>query len=537
MAPISRIDSSETSAGPSSPWEPFRVAAFRALWIATLITNLGGWMQDVGASWLMTALTSSPLWIALVQSAASLPIFLLALPAGAPADILPRRRILLASNVLLLTAVSALTLCTFTGHASPTMLLAFTFVVGVGEALAGPAFQAIIGDLVPKPDLVSAVSLNSVGFNLARAVGPALGGLVLARWGAGITFLVNAFSFLAVILVLWRWQERVKRSVLPSERFIGAVRAGSRYLHYSPELQTVAIRTGAFVLSASALWALLPVVVRSANQGPTEYGVLLGALGAGALVGGVLLPLMRKHLSLNSIVVAATCAFGISTLGSAFLSTFREMVVLMLLGGVGWISMVSTMNIATRVVVPAWIQARAISVYLLVLQGGLALGSVTWGLIASRFGLRTALAGAGVGLLLTVLLAVRYPLHSGKERDLDIVAKWPEPDFFPDTQHESAPVLVTVEYVITPESLREFRLEMRQMEQLRRRNGALQWGLFADPRYPCTYLEEFLVESWLEHQRQHERVTVADALLQDRIWALHIGTDHPRVVHFFAEET
>jgi MFS family permease len=493
-------------------------------------------MQSVGAAWLMTSLTPSPLWISLVQSAASLPIFLLALPAGALADIVPRRQLLLVSNFILIVAVSGLAFCTITSHTSPLILLIFTFAVGIGEALAGPAFQAIVSELVPKSELVAAVSLNSVGFNLARAVGPALGGVVLARWGAGATFLVNAFSFLAVLVVLWRWHELPKKTVLPAERFIGAIRAGSRYLRYSSELQVVAIRTGAFVLSASALWALLPVVVREAGRGPSDYGILLGALGVGALIGGGFLPAVRKYASLDMMVSGATLAFGIATLISAFIPPFPVLILLMLLGGIGWMTLVSSLNVATRTVVPTWVQARAIAVYLLVLQGGIAIGSIAWGIVATHFGLRVALAGAGIVLLLTVPLALRFSLKGGQGLDLDIVAAWPDPQLTPDLQQETSPVLVTVEYQIAADRLQDFRLEMEQLETSRRRNGALQWGLFTDPRTPGTYLEEFLVESWLEHQRQHERVTVSDAQLQERILALHTGAQNPRVVHFFAEE-
>lgn len=528
--------SSQTVENLPSPWSPLGETAFRALWLATLITNLGGWMQAVGAAWMMTSLTSSPLWIALVQSAGSLPIFLFALPAGAMADIFPRRHLLLVSNLLLLVAMAALAAFTFAGHITPTILLAFTFAVGFGEALAGPAFQAIVSELVPESELVAAVSLNSVGVNLARAVGPALGGLTLARWGGGITFLLGSLSFIVVLIVLARWHESPKRTVLPAERFVGALYAGVRYLRYSSELQTVAIRTGAFVISASALWALLPVVVREEGRGPSAYGILLGALGVGALIGGTILPGLRKRFSLDSLVGGATIAFGAATLVSAFLPPFPMLIFMMLLGGTGWIALVSSLNVATRMVVPNWIQARAIAVYLLVFQGGLAIGSIAWGVLATRLGLRAALVIAGTALLLTVPLAMTHSLKRGQRLDVDLIAQWPEPQFSPGLQQQSAPVLVTVEYQIAPERYEEFRREMAGLELFRRRNGALQWGLFADPRIPGTYLEEFLVESWLEHERQHERVTVSDAQLQDRIWALHAGAGRPRVVHFFAEE-
>ncbi len=524
------------SSAPSSSWSPLQGAAFRSIWLATLVSNLGGWMQAVGAAWLMTSITPSPLLVSLVQTAAGLPIFLLALPAGALADIFPRRRLLLISNYFLLAVVSGLAACTLSGHATPAGLLAFTFGVGLGEALEAPPFQAIVSDLVPKSQLVAAVSLNSVGYNLARAIGPALGGLVVARFGAGTNFAVNALSFSAVLVVLHRWRETVKKSVLPAERFTGAIRAGLRYVRYSPELGTVLVRTASFVVSGSALWALLPIVVRELKRGPSAYGVLLGSLGAGALIGAAMLPSIRGRLSLDALVGGATAFFGVATLASAFVHSFAFLILLMLLAGVGWIALLSSLNVATRAVVPAWIQARALAVYLLVFQGGMALGSLIWGSMATHFGVRAALAAAGAFLLLTIPLALSHSLKGGQAMDLASAPTWPEPQMSIDRPHDSAPVLVTVQYKIDPLRLDEFRGEMEKMEAFRRRDGALEWGLFADPIAPGCYLEEFVVESWLSHERQHERLTVTDQLLHDRIWALHLGAEPPRVRHFIADE-
>ena len=493
-------------------------------------------MQAVGAAWLMTSITSSPLLVTLVQTAAGLPIFFLALPAGALADIFPRRRLLLMSNYFLLVVVSGLAVCTLSGRVTPAALLAFTFGVGLGEALEAPPFQAIVSDLVPKSQLVAAVSLNSVGYNLARAIGPALGGVVVARYGTGTNFAVDALSFSAVLVVLHRWRETAKKSVLPAERFTGAIRAGLRYVHYSPELRTVLVRTGTFVFPGSALWALLPIVVRELKRGPSSYGVLLGSLGAGALIGASILPSIRVRVSLDTLVSSATTLFGVATLASAFVQSFPFLILLMLLAGVGWIALLSSLNVATRAVVPAWIQARALAVYLLVFQGGMALGSLVWGATASHFGVRAALAAAGAFLLLTIPLAVSHSLAGGQGMDLASAPSWPEPSISIDRPQDAAPVLVTVQYEIDPLRLQEFRGEMEKMEAFRRRDGALQWGLSADPVVPGCYLEEFVVESWVGHERQHERVTVTDQLLHDRVWALHLGAEAPRVRHFIADE-
>lgn len=525
----------EPAAG-TSPWTPLYRPAFRAIWIATLIANVGGWMQDMGAAWLMTSLTPSPVLIALVQAAASLPMFFLAVPAGALADIVERRRLLLIGNLFALAAVSALSYCTLLGRTSPAILLGLTFAVGLGEALEGPAFQAVVTELVPRSELPTAVSLNSAGYNLARAVGPALGGLVVARAGAGANFLLNALTFLGVLVVLYRWREAPRRSVLPAERFTGAMRAGLRYVAYAPELRAVLVRTGAFIISGSALWALLPVLVRGFGRGPSAYGVLLGALGVGALLGAAVLPLLKRRASLDRLVALATVVFGGVTLASAFFSNFALLIGVMLAGGLAWMVLISSFNVAARMVVPSWVQARALAVYLLVSQGGMALGSLGWGLLAATEGVRWALTCASGGLLLSLVLASRYSLTREVPSNLKPAGKWPAPEISPDPSADNTPVLVTVEYEIDPNRVEEFVAEMQKMEAIRRRDGALQWGLFIDPSEPGKYLEEFLVESWLEHLRQHQRFTVSDQQVQQRVFDLHIGAELPRVTHYLAEE-
>lgn len=518
------------------PWSPLYWPTFRALWFATLISNTGGWMQDVGASWLMTSLTRSATLIALVQAAESLPMFFLAIPAGALADIVERRLLLLAGNLVSLSAVVALSICTHAGLISPALLIALTFAVGFGEALEGPASQAVVTELVPRSELARAVSLNSAGYNLARAVGPALGGWLLARFGATTDFLLNALAFFAVLIVLYRWRESPKRSVLPAERFSGAIRAGLRYVAHAPKLQAVLARAAGFVFSASALWALLPVLVRGLGRGPSSYGAMLSALGAGAVAGATLLPFLRRRATLDQLIGWGTLVFACVTLASAFVGNFALITVIMLGGGLAWIVVISSLNVAARMVVPAWVQARSLAVYLLVFQGGMAVGSLGWGVLADKQGVRWALAGASAGLLLSTVLALRYALKEGVALDLRPAGKWPTPELSPEISAETSPVLVAVQYEIDRERVEEFVSEMQQMEAIRRRDGALQWGLFIDPAEPGKYLEEFLVESWLEHLRQHERFTVSDQQVQQRILAMHKGAAAPRVTHYLAVE-
>ena len=374
----SRAESNSPSAGayePATGLGPFRQPLFRALWVATLVSNLGTWMQNVGAAWLMTSLTSSPLVISMVQAATTLPVFLLALPAGAFADILPRRGLLLSSQAWMLGAAACLSLVTFAHAISPVGLLAFTFALGIGSAMNGPAWQAVFSEIVPKPDLTAAVSLNAASFNLARAVGPALGGLIVAKAGAGATFLLNATSFLAVIFVLYRWKPSPTKSVLPAERFVGAMRSGVRYLVHAPALKAVVVRTLAFTVFAGALWALLPVVVKTElRRGPSTFGILLGAMGLGAVVGTVLLPHLSGRISLDRIVACGTLLFAIVLFATAYLPFYTLELLVMVLGGLAWMVLLSSLSVATREVVPNWVQGRALSMYLLVFQGGTALG-------------------------------------------------------------------------------------------------------------------------------------------------------------------
>jgi MFS family permease len=493
-------------------------------------------MQDMGAAWLMTTLTPSPVLIALVQAATSLPVFFLAIPAGALADIVERRRILLVSNLWALASVAALTYFTLTARISPGILLALTFSVGIGATFEAPALQAVVTELVPHAELPMAVALNSAGYNLARAVGPAFGGIVLARLGAGVNFLLNSLTFFVVLVVLYRWREEHRKSVLPAERFSGALRAGIRYVAYAPELQAVLVRTGAFILFGDALWALLPVIVRMAGHGPSAYGLLLAALGAGALIGAACLPYVKHRVSLDRLVIAGTVLFGSVTLTAGFSLHISILAGIMVVGGFAWILLISSLNVATRMVVPSWVQARCLSVYLLVLQGGMAFGSFGWGLLAENVGARWSLVWAGAGLLTTVGLARSYGFQSGLALDLKPAGQWPDPEISPDESAITNPVLVTIEYEIDLNDADRFACEMRALEQIRRRDGALQWGLFIDPAGPGKYLEEFLVETWIEHLRQHERFTVADQQVLDQIIAMHKGSEPPRVTHYIADE-
>src|SRR2546428_5036653 len=364
----------------ASAWSPLRQSLFRALWIASVTSNIGTWMHEVGAGWLMTSLTQSPLMVALMQTATSLPIFLLALPAGALADLVDRRRMLLFTQGWMLTAAALLGALTLLDLTTPWVLLMLTFVLGAGAAMNAPAWQATAPELVSRAELPAAVALTGMGLNLARAVGPALGGAVVAAAGPGAVFLLNAISFLSVMLVLYRWRRTTEDGPAPAEQVTSAIRAGIRYTRHAPALRAVLVRTGLFVLFASALWALLPVLARhEMGLNSIGYGILFGCLGTGAVAGAILLPAMRSRLSTDALVAGATISFAAVTVAMAQVRDFGLLCVVMVAGGVAWITLMASFNVATQMAVPSWVRARALALYLLMFQGGMAAGSVFWG--------------------------------------------------------------------------------------------------------------------------------------------------------------
>ena len=526
---------SETKGLSASAWSPLRQSVFRSLWIAAVVSNIGTWMHDVGAVWLMTALAPSPIMVALMQTATSLPFFLLALPAGALADIVDRRRLLLLMQGWMLVAAALLGVLTLMGAITPWLLLAFTFALGVGAAMTTPAWQAITPELVSHAELPAAVALSGVGINLARAIGPALGGLIVAAAGSPAVFLLNAASFVGVMLVLSRWQRSPRPSALPAEHVLGAMHAGVRYIWHAPAVRAVLMRAGLFILCGSAVWALLPLVARrELGLDAIGYGGLLGAMGAGAVAGAFLLPKVRQRVAVDRLIAGATAVFAAVTLALASLRELWGLWVVMFAGGVAWIALMSSFNVAAQAAVPPWVRARGLAVYLLVFQGGMAAGSVLWGAVAARLGIPAALIAAGAGLLLGLLVARRYRLAPGEALDLTPSLHWPEPTVLIEPPAAHGPVMVAVEYRIDPARAADFTRAMREVRLERLRDGAMRWELFQDPADPPRYVEAFLVESWVEHLRQHERVTLADREAEARARALHIGPTPPAVSHLIA---
>lgn len=511
---------------------------FRALWLAAVASNIGTWMQNVGAEWLMTKLAPTPIMVALMQTAESLPLFLLALPAGALADIIDRRRLLIFTQSWMLVAAVSLGVLTLFGLTNSWLLLLLTFALGLGAAVNAPAWQAIVPELVGREELSAAVSLNSIAFNIARAVGPALGGIIVAAAGSWAVFLLNAASFLGVLVVLYRWQRTPRESISPTERVLGAMRAGLRYTRHAPELRAVLVRVTVFIFPGSALWALLPLLAsRELGMSAIGYGVLLGGLGTGAVAAALALPKIRRRSEINLFVSSAIFIFAVVTAILAYVEIVWLLCAAMFFGGAAWMTVMSSFNIGVQSVVPSWVRARALAIYLLIFYGGLAGGSALWGAVATRVGIHYALLYAAIALVVGIVAAIFYPMRNGTALDLEPSLHWSMPTWSNDPNPDDGPVLVTVEYLIDFERTSEFVKAMDDLERILRRDGAMRWGLFHDPAVPGRYLETFLVESWAEHMRQHARVTNEDRVVQERVRAFHIGDTPPLVTHLIAAKS
>jgi MFS family permease len=522
---------------PASPWSPLRYGLFQALWLAAVASNLGTWMHNVGAEWLMTTLAPTPFMLGLMFTAENAPTFLLALPAGALADIVDRRRLLLFTQAWMLVAAIALGLLTLFGLTTPWVLLLLTFGLGLGAALNAPAWQAIVPELVPREELPLAISLNSVAFNIARAVGPALGGIIVAATGSWAVFFLNSVSFIGVLFVLYRWRRKPIESISPTERVAGAMRAGLRYVRHAPELRTVLVRTAIFVSSASALWAMLPLVARQElNRGAMGYGMLLGGLGAGAIIAAMILPGVRRAIPINRMVAIGTLIFAFATISLALIHSFAILCLTMVLGGIAWMTLMSSFNIGVQTVVPEWVRARALSIYLLVLYGAMAAGSLFWGSIATHVGVPNALLCAAAALVAGLTATRFFPLQIGRELDLSPSLHWTEPTVVTEPHPTAGPVLVLVEYQIDPVEAANFLEAIKALGRILRRDGAARWGVFEDPAVLGRYVETFMVESWAEHMRQHARVTNEDRTIQDRARSFHVGKTAPRVTHLIAAD-
>jgi MFS family permease len=521
----------------SSPWAPFRHATFTLLWSATVVANIGTWMYNAASGWLMTSLDPDPLIVSLVQVATTLPIFLVALPAGALADVVDRRLYLLAVEAMT-TAVAALFAAfVWLGLVTPLSLLLFAFLIGVGGALIAPAWQAIVPQLVPKQDLSPAVSANSVGFNISRAIGPALGGAIIAGFGIAAPFWLNAISNLGVLGALWWWRSPQKSGPrLPAERVSNAIVTGIRYARHNPHLRATLMRGVGFFLVGSAYWALLPLVAR--NQiagGPELYGILLGAIGTGAVGGAFSLPWLKTMLGADRVVAAGTLGTALALILFGLARDTATGLLASFIAGASWIGVLASLNVSAQVALPEWVRGRGLALYMTVFFGALSLGSVIWGKAAGLVGLPVTHFAAAAAALAVIPLTWRWKLQTGAEVDFTPSMHWPVPVTTREIEHDRGPVLVTVEYRIEPRNRNAFLAALDELARERRRDGAYRWRVFEDAAEEGRFVETFLVASWLEHLRQHERVTNADRVLQNAISRFHIaGT--PKVTHLIAAE-
>ncbi|MEJ8812710.1 MFS transporter [Variovorax ureilyticus] len=533
-------ESSRAAAAPASPstgggsFAPLRLPVFAVLWAATVIGNIGSFMRDVASAWMVTELSTSPAAVALVQTAATLPIFLLAIPAGVLSDILDRRRFLIGVQILLGAVSIALLVMARTHTLTVEALIALTFVGGIGAALMGPTWQSIVPELVPRGDLKSAVALNSLGINIARAIGPATGGLLLAAFGAALVYGVDVLSYVIVIGALLWWRRPQAESKGLDEQFFGAFRAGLRYARSSRELHRVLLRAAVFFLFASSVWALLPLVARGMLGGSAGfYGVLLGAVGGGAILGAVLLPKLRQWLDADGLVLTASLLTAGVMAALAIAPPQWAAVVLMVMLGVGWIIALTTLNGVAQAVLPNWVRGRGLAIYLTVFNGAMAAGSLGWGLVAQPVGIAGALLVGAGGLVVVALVFHRVKLPAG-EADLQPSNHWPEPMLVEPVANDRGPVMVQIEYRVRKDDLPAFLEAMQRLSLERRRDGAYAWGVAEHTGEPGRVIEWFLVESWAEHMRQHRRVSKADADLQADVMRFHIGPERPVAHHFLA---
>jgi MFS family permease len=519
---------------PRSAWSPLAHPLFRALWVASVASHIGSYMTDVGQGWLMSSLTPSPLVVSLLLTAESLPFFALGLPAGALADIVDRRRLLIVTQSAMAVAVAALAVITLTGLATPWMLLVLAFALGIATALNDPAWHAAVPEFLPKEELEAGVTLSGVGVNVARTLGPALGGFVVAAAGPGVVFVLDAVSFLGVVAVLIAWRRERFPNVLPAERMVGAIRAGLRFARYSRPLQRVLVAVFLFMVCGAGVMALMPVLGRETGRGAVGFGLLLGSLGVGAVLGATLLPRIRSKVRADALIAAGSLTFGAVALGAA---TVRELIFLcpiMFAGGIAWIAVLSTLTVAAQQASPPWVRARALAVYLIVFQAGIAGGSLWWGLVAARAGLSSAYFGIAGGLVVGAALAVRLRPAADEIVDHSPAHHWPEPVVSGEPSPDAGPIMVQVEYSVDRQNEDAFRKAMAEMGRNRRRDGAVQWWLFQDTANPTRFVETWIEETWAEHLRYHERVSVAHKEIEERVRALTRSDSTIATRHFIA---
>lgn len=517
---------------------PLANRTFRDLWLASQISNLGALIQTVGAAWLMGSLTTSHGMVALVQSSNALPVMAFSLISGALADNFDRRRIMLSALIFMFAMSLALTVFAWAGWLTPWVLLAFTFLIGCGTALFNPSWQASIGDIVPREDVAGAVSLNSMGFNLARSVGPAIGGAIVAAAGAAVAFAVNAVSYIGLIVGLMRWQRPEGEARLPREELGRAIGAGFRYVAMSPALIRVMARAALFGIGASAMLALLPIYTRDTLGGTAlTYGIFLGCFGIGA-IGGVFMNVrLRSWLRNERVVSLAFWGFSVALAGLAAFPVLPAVVPMLMIGGACWVLALSLFNTTVQLSTPRWVLGRALSLYQTAVFGGMAAGAWLWGALADGQGIATAFGVAAAVLALGALAGNLLQVNEFSDLDLTPLGLITAAEPKIDLRGRSGPIFIMVEYEIALDDTDDFLVLMQQRRRIRIRDGAQRWALLRDLEQPELWSEKYYVPTWVDYARHLSRRTKADVALQEAVRALHRGAEPPRVLRKIERQT
>lgn len=517
---------------PASAWSPLANRVFRALWIAQTVSLIGTWMHEVGAAWLMTTLAPSALMVALVQAASAAPSVAFALPSGALADVIDRRKLIIGAQLGMMVVAASLAVLTWTEVVTAPLLLVMTFLLGTGSVLSLPAWSALLPEIVGERDLAPAIALNGVSLNLSRAIGPALGGVVITAAGPWAVFALNALSFIGVTIVFAFFDTARPASTVPQERLLGAIRTGVAYVRHSEALHTVLWHTVAFIVPGSALWALLAITVKQQmGAGAVVFGSLVAAIGLGAVAMATILPRVRARYSADAAVLIGSALFAVATLALAVTASLWVIVPAMFVGGCGWLLTMATLNTAAQRALPGWVKARGLAVYQLSFFSGFAGGSIAWGVVAERLGLATTLAAASVMQVVLATVARRRRVARTEGLNLRPSARWPEPAFALEPGDADRPVAVQIEYEIDDANVTAFLRDIEALGRTRKRDGALSWFVMRDAARPARFVEHFVAPSWADHQRQHARFTEDDRAIQERVNAHQRAGSRPVVTH------
>jgi MFS family permease len=514
---------------------PLQGAVFRGLWLAWLVANLTMWMHDVSAAWLMTQLTDSAVMVALVQTASTLPVFLLGIASGAMADIVDRRRYFAATQLWVCVTALLLAVLALAGGLNAPLLLALTFVNGIGLAMRWPVFSAIVPEVVSRQDLPAALSLGGISMNLSRVIGPVLAGALLASGGPAMVFALNAVLAALAFWLILRWKSEPRSSALPGERFVGAMRVGLQHVRQSPRMRVVILRVFLFFLQSSAMVALLPLVAqRMQHGGAGMFTALMAAMGAGAVVAALQFPRLRSRFDSDQFMRYGSMVHAVmSTLVVAVPEAWLALPAVAL-AGAAWICTANTLVLSAQTALPNWVRARGMSIFQMALMGGTASGAGLWGQVAGMTSVPTAIITAAITGVLATFATRRASLAGGADEDLSPTPTPPTPDVAIDIRPDEGPVMVVVEYLIDPGQAAPFARVMQATRAARLRQGALSWGLFRDTSQPGRYVEYFVDETWIEHQRRMARFTAADAGLRQQRLAFHRGDAPPRVRRYVA---